>query len=228
MSSPSVRWSSTIGQKAMPFKQSMAEGTNEIQLSTKIRLVSNKGVQGVYWYLGHIGYEYGTKEGVSLLEECAASERALEELKKKATKIVDKLGLKEQLASLLLILVGFMLVLGDGKVIANSIEVGCTCCLHDMRLGKILLALSPHLHVAFSSSITLPNLFLKAFFLCFSLASIPSSLVAILARVEAREANHCKLSLAFLLLRSTLGWSEGDTSDVPPGCDYIVVEVTWR
>lgn len=39
---------------------------------------------------------------ISLLEECGAPERALEELNKKATKIVDKLAFKEQFASLLL------------------------------------------------------------------------------------------------------------------------------
>jgi len=39
---------------------------------------------------------------ISLLEECGAPERALEELNKKVTKIVDKLAFKEQLASLLL------------------------------------------------------------------------------------------------------------------------------
>lgn len=39
---------------------------------------------------------------ISLLEECGAPEKALEELNKKATKIVDRLAFKEQLASLLL------------------------------------------------------------------------------------------------------------------------------
>lgn len=39
---------------------------------------------------------------ISLLEECGAPERALEELNKKAAKIVDKLAFKEQQASLLL------------------------------------------------------------------------------------------------------------------------------